>query len=249
MEDLLKGYIQTLEGVRSTEISVESFLYHQEVDANQVVYDGHAFNRYRLLIALQVQRHGDDQELLVTLFEQEIKAHQKASFQGVSDSLKLNALLLARYNNIDHLPLFIAAHRANFDTQFEFNSRYFLWNGIEKSFRYIEQLDQDQKDFFYLKVGNSVEGSRYNDQDISIWKTAIDRIFPTSLHFDSFEENLHFLLDLDEIQSATTLIEQWIALQKTKDHFFWQKLVRYYGYLGDSKSANWAAIELKKVTK
>lgn len=246
MDDIVKSYLELLRLVRIKQLGIDSFLYLEKVDDNGGTYDGNAVNRYRLLIALQLDKCMEDEALLVTLFEQEILAHQRNSFQGVFDSLKLNALLLAGFNNIGHLPLFIAASRANFDTQFEFNSRYFLWNGLEASFDYVRGLDKEDKAFFYQKVGNSIDSCLYSDKDITSWKSVIQSIYSPELSFEDFDEEFHFVLDLDEQGVAREMIERWKGLHEFKDASYWRCLVRYYKYLGDSVAVREAEVQLKQ---
>lgn len=247
MEAVVKKYLEQLALLRVNKLGLESFTYSERRNEEGAFYDANSINRYRLLIALQLERRDDDDVLLRFLFNQEILAHQRADFQGVFNSIKLNAFLLARFNCVDDLPLFIAACSANFDTQFEFNSKYFLWNGLQVSFDFVMCLDSDSKEFFYSKVGDSLLNCVYTDDEMERWKIGMQQLYPIGLSFEDFEEEFYFLLDLNEDAAARSLLDEWKLTNGVQDKNYWKDLVRYYKYLGDELEKNKAVKELNKI--
>lgn len=230
----LSTYQQALQQLRADPSQLAAYRYQASSTAEGWHYDAHATARYRLLLALLMDRHADDGWILEALMQAEIKAHRAEAFQGLSNAMRLNAYLLASLNQPAHLRHFIKAKNANFDTGFEFNERFFLWHGITASYAAATQLGKKSQRVFYAALGDTPSQCRYSDADIQAWKTRLDQYYANYLSRDHFEEEFHLLLDVDEHSLAASVLQQWQLQQSPHDRAYWHRLAQYQNYLGDT---------------
>ena len=89
--------------------------YAKTYEKGRGTYDKNYVGRNRLSQYLLYERI-DDEKVIETLFEEELKDRQTNSFQGIGESLQILTFLLQRYNNTGkYSGLFEKAKNANFD--------------------------------------------------------------------------------------------------------------------------------------
>ena len=89
--------------------------YEKTYEKGYGTYDRNYVGRNRLSHYLLYEKI-DDEKVIETLFEEELKDRQTNSFQGIGDSLEILTFLLQRYNNTGkYSDLFEMAKNSNFD--------------------------------------------------------------------------------------------------------------------------------------
>jgi len=89
--------------------------YEKIYEKGRGTYDRNYIGRNRLSHYLLYEKI-DDEKVIETLFEEELKDRQTNSFQGIGESLRILTFLLQRYNNTGkYSGLFEKAKNANFD--------------------------------------------------------------------------------------------------------------------------------------
>ena len=103
-----------------------------------VSHDTHAKARYALLLELQYDLQAQDEALVRYLFTQEIFRYQKASMEGVSDELLLNAYLLVSFKNPNDILLFYNAKHSSFDASFVIDNEFIFYALKDKTEMFVK---------------------------------------------------------------------------------------------------------------
>ncbi|WP_282628410.1 hypothetical protein [Empedobacter sedimenti] len=233
LAQIITKYNADLSRVRLDEKQLKHYLYSKKIDKNGIPFDENTTKRHRIILALLSDKKVEDESIIVQLFKAEIKEHQSNVDQGLSASMSRNAFLLASFNRVEHLDLFIKANASNNDTFYEFNENFLLWNGIENSYKHIEKLNKKSQEFFYQKFGKTSATCIYTDNDIQNWKTKLSDYYARFFKNENFEDEFHLLLDIEEKKAAQKLLSNWKKKQALKDDQYWKKLAKYYEYLND----------------
>lgn len=208
---LLDDYLQRLPAIRNRQAGLDSYLFAAQTQADGSQFDAHEAQRYRLLLALQCDRAPGDEALLKQLLQAEIERHRMEVFQGLYPALELACALLASYQNIEHLSLFINAKRANFDTFCGLDAQYLVSAGIASSYAAADLLDEDLRDAFHDFLGASPEQCKISEQNLEKWRGRQARAYPQPQTFQSLEDEIEFLLELGEQDMARGKINEWRA--------------------------------------
>ena len=207
----LDEYLQRLSAIRNGQAGLDSYLFAVQTQADGGQFDAHEAQRYRLLLALQCDRAPGDEAMLVQLLQAEIARHRMEAFQGLYPALELACVLLASYQKIESLPLFINAKRANFDTWCGLDVQYLVSAGIAQSYAAAELLDEDLREAFHDLLGAVPEQCKISEQDLEKWRARQARAYPQPLVFRSLEDEIEFLLELGEQELARSKISEWRA--------------------------------------
>ena len=181
----LDEYLQRLSAIRNGQAGLDSYLFAVQTQADGGQFDAHEAQRYRLLLALQCDRAPGDEAMLVQLLQAEIARHRMEAFQGLYPALELACVLLASYQKIESLPLFINAKRANFDTFCGLDAQYLVSAGIAQSYAAADLLDEDLREAFHDYLGASPEQCKISEQDLEKWRGCQARAYPQPLTFES----------------------------------------------------------------
>ena len=207
----LDEYLQRLSAIRNGQAGLDSYLFAVQTQADGGQFDAHEAQRYRLLLALQCDRAPGDEAMLVQLLQAEIARHRMEAFQGLYPALELACTLLASYQKIENLPLFINAKRANFDTWCGLDVQVLVSAGIAQSYAAAELLDEDLREAFHDLLGAVPEQCKISEQDLEKWRARQARAYPQPLVFRSLEDEIEFLLELGEQELARSKIKEWRA--------------------------------------
>lgn len=110
---------------------ISSVQYKKFYDAKWGTSDENYTNRNRLAHYL-LYAHIDDEQMILFLFEEELKDRQTNSFQGIGDSLNILTTLLQRYNiSGKYNKLFEAAKNANFDCACGYDAGFLTYDDID----------------------------------------------------------------------------------------------------------------------
>jgi hypothetical protein len=190
----LDKYLQCLPAIRNGQAGLDSYLFAVQTQANGSQFDAHEAQRYRLLLALQCDRAPSDEALLVQLLQAEIARHRMEAFQGLYPALELACALLATYQNIEHLALYV---------------QVLVSAGIAQSYAAADLLEEDLREAFHDLLGATPEQCKIAEQDLEKWRARQARAYPQPLVFRSLEDEIEFLLELGEQELARSKISEW----------------------------------------
>ncbi|MDR0213761.1 MAG: hypothetical protein LBJ15_07115 [Comamonas sp.] len=240
---LLDHYLLRLSVIRQGLQSLDEYLFQPATQADGSQYDANEAQRYRLLLALQCDRAEDDADLLAPLLQAETARHRMEAYQGLYPALTLACALLARYRNTEHLPLFINAKRANFDTHCGLDVQYLLSAGIAESYAAAALLDADLREAFHDYLGVAPTQCGISEQELEQWRERQARAYPEPLVLRSLDEEIEFLLELGEQTLAQAKIDEWRAkaFEPTPEGWSqwrsWQRSVQNLGGMIEAQQA------------
>lgn len=241
---MIQKYIEQLNELRCDHISLKRFNYKKGLDSNGYEYDINANNRFKLLLALQYDRKISDLNIIIYLFKAEIKMHQNAPFQGVHESIRLNAFLLSQYKNPEYIWLFLEAKSANFDTLCGFDYEFILSAGIEKTFHYLINFSKKEKERLSKFIGSTIKESSLSEKELEQWNKRQINNYPDILSFKNIEEEIDLAIDLEEVIIINNKIEEWKKLQTSWNENNLRLLTYYENLLNNNNGEIWAQEKL-----
>ncbi len=213
-------------------------------------YDENEKARYALLIQIQYDFQESDRELIHYLFEQEVTAREKDSFQGVGNSLWLGAFLLAKFNNPNDIPIFYRAKNANFDTYCGFDIEFVFWPLKENTDTYLAENNPE----LLKELGGLYLESKLNDTIDDWWDDKITQhpdciekehllvLHERSLYFDNMEEAKEYLELWASNEPASARKDAYLEFAYKQTHEF-EKAIEIVKSTIDSKDAGWDKTE------
>lgn len=205
---ILQKHIDILTDVRAGKIPLKTFFFKRSKDDEDC--DLHRLKRSKLIKALKYAPLPTDEPLLQELFRQEIRLAKKDPFQGLGDTLMLNAALLVRFKNPENAWLFTAAKRANFDTSCGFDYEFLVSAGIDATYDMVDNAKNSKlKEVFYYVAGDSREACNISAEELLNWEKSIERRCYVSP--DPLEKEIALAVELDEKEALKELVDQWKA--------------------------------------
>ncbi|WP_300741606.1 hypothetical protein [uncultured Brachyspira sp.] len=210
--DYLKEYYKTLEELLNClenndkekfQINIEPFIYKEDNEA-EYIKDKNYIERLKLILSILYHKNRNKlmskksfEDLLVFLFEEEIKDRQTNSYQGIGTSLEIMSFLFVKLYNDDinkllskYKDLFDKAKNANFDC----NCGY----GVDDYDYYNERLDElsiDAVISYFIDIDDLQLCSKF----IDIWKETVKEWDKKNLdklkYYESLIEDKESLLE------------------------------------------------------
>lgn len=147
IEKIIQKYSKPLYEILDNQGTIKPYCYQKAYDKEWGNFDKNSLNRAHLITAIQFHPEIEKERLenlIRTLFIEEIKARENDDFQGFGYNLQMLAQLLLEYNKEEDTALFERAKDANFDTYLGFEAEDY---GYKRSF---ENYDlEDYIDFTY----------------------------------------------------------------------------------------------------
>ncbi|MEI0495132.1 hypothetical protein R4J09_06890 [Brachyspira intermedia] len=216
--DYLKEYYKTLEELLNClenndkekfQINIEPFIYKEDNEA-EYTKDKNYIERLKLILSILYHKNRNElmnkksfEDLLVFLFEEEIKDRQTNSYQGIGTSLEIMSFLFVKLYNDDinkllskYKDLFDKAKNANFDC----NCGY----GIDDYDYYNERLDELSIDAV-ISYFIDIDELKLCSKLIDIWKSNVKE----------WDKN-----KLDKLKYYESLIEDKESLLETTKKLF-----------------------------
>lgn len=166
--------------------------------------------RAQLLLALQYDHRDSDAPLLRLLLDAERAAHEHADFQGLHDSLKLAAWLVARLRDPADVFRMWAAKSANFDTHCGFDGQYLISAGIARTLACLRTSDDPRRDDILEYLTDETGECIFTDDDLAYWHAAMAEWFPANESDESALTMLERALDFAP-EHAPRWLETWLA--------------------------------------
>ena len=210
--DYLKEYYKTLEELLNClenddkekfKINISPFIYKEDNEA-EYTKDKNYIERLKLILSILYHKNRNElmnkksfEDLLVFLFEEEIKDRQTNSYQGIGTSLEIMSFLFVKLYNDDinkllskYKDLFDKAKNANFDC----NCGY----GVDDYDYYNERLDElsiDAVISYFIDIDDLQLCSKF----IDIWKETVKEWDKKNLdklkYYESLIEDKESLLE------------------------------------------------------
>ena len=216
--DYLKEYYKTLEELLNClenndkekfQINIEPFIYKEDNEA-EYTKDKNYIERLKLVLSILYHKNRNElmnkksfEDLLVFLFEEEIKDRQTNSYQGIGTSLEIMSFLFVKLYNDDinkllfkYKDLFDKAKNANFDC----NCGY----GVDDYDYYNEKLDELNLDSI-ISYFIDIDESKLLSKLVDIWKSTVKE----------WDKN-----NLDKLKYYESLIEDKESLLETTKKLF-----------------------------
>ena len=216
--DCLKEYYKTLEELLNClenddkakfQEKVNIFVYKKDNEA-EYTKDKNYIERLKLVLSILYHKNRNElmnkksfEDLLVFLFEEEIKDRQTNSYQGIGTSLEIMSFLFVKLYNDDinkllfkYKDLFDKAKNANFDC----NCGY----GVDDYDYYNEKLDELNLDSI-ISYFIDIDESKLLSKLVDIWKSTVKE----------WDKN-----NLDKLKYYESLIEDKESLLETTKKLF-----------------------------
>lgn len=273
--DYLKEYYKTLEELLNClenndkeqfEINIATFVYKED---NEVEYtkDKNYIERLKLVLSMLYHKNRNDlmnkksfEDLLVFLFEEEIKDRQTNSYQSIGTSLEIISFLFVKLYNGDinkllskYKDLFDKAKNANFDC----NCGY----GIDDYNYYNERLDELSIDAV-ISYSIDIYELELFSKLLDIWKGTVKEWDKKNLdklkYYVSFIEDKESLLETNKKLFEMTLQENesnWeivsalnsylkSLIDNNKYDYAWQLISKYMNNIKNIQNDNFYDINL-----
>lgn len=237
---MIEKQIEILEKLQKGEIHISDFYYDEAIGEEGHSFDSNANKRFHLLLALQYKRNPANQLIIKKLFEQEIIMHRKSPYQGITDSLNLNAYLLSEFSNPEYVWLFLRAKEANFDTHCGFDYQYLVSAGIENTYNYVNNSNDERKDSFFNYVGKTKETCHISLEELDNWKHRLKEWYPSILKLESLEDKMDMAIDLGEKDILQTTLNEWKDQQSNWSEDSLNLLTYYESTVGNLEGQIWA---------
>lgn len=210
--DYLKEYYKTLEELLNClenddkekfQEKVNIFVYKKDNEA-EYTKDKNYIERLKLVLSILYHKNRNElmnkksfEDLLVFLFEEEIKDRQTNSYQGIGTSLEIMSFLFVKLYNDDinkllskYKDLFYKAKNANFDC----NCGY----GVDDYDYYNERLDELNLDSI-ISYFIDIDESKLLSKLVDIWKSTVKEWDKKNLdklkYYESLIEDKESLLE------------------------------------------------------
>lgn len=178
------------------------FTYRTDEDATD--------ERALLLLALQYDHRDSDAPLLRLLLDAEREAHEDADFQGLYETLKLAAWLVARLRDPADVFRMWAAKSANFDTHCGFDGQHLICAGIARTLVYLRESDDPRRDDILEYLTDATGECVFTEDELAYWHAAMAEWFPANEADESALTMLERALDLAP-EHAPRWLEVWLA--------------------------------------
>ena len=204
--------MSTLEEYRTNKESWSEVAYKEARSDDRGNYDENEKARYSLLIQLQYDFQEADRELIRFLFEQEVVAREKDSFQGIGNALWLGAFLLAKFKDPRDISIFHRAKNSNFDTHCGFDIEFAFWPLKEETDSYLSENNPELLNdlggvYFESDLSENIEDWWANQ--LSQYPDCAEKELPLVL----YERNLYF----DDIEKAKEYLDLWASNEPESD--------------------------------
>jgi hypothetical protein len=204
--------------------------------------DDPADERAQLLLALQYDQREADAPLLRLLLDAEREAHEDADFQGLHDSLKLAAWLVARLRDPADVFRMWAAKCANFDTHCGFDGQHLVASGVASTLAYLRESDDPRRDDILEYLTDESGECQFTDDELAHWHAAMAEWFPANEADESPLTMLERALEFAP-EHAPRWLERWLAGEPRNERTL-ADLCHYALRLGDFDLAVATAEEL-----
>ena len=183
--------------------------YREESNVERGTFDGNELERCRFLIALQYHCVAEDEEFVRFLFDQEVLARQRDSFQGCGDSLRLASYLLSRSNSPSDFWRFAEAKFANFDTLCGYDTQFLLSAGVESALSAFTASEHPLKEEVEKLLFDEHGTCRFSMEDMSEWRRQLGEYFPGCVHAESVRVWIDRSIVFQCLDEGRALLDEW----------------------------------------
>jgi hypothetical protein len=134
------------------------------------------FDRLRLNIANYNDLKDSDFNIVEFLFKQE-KEWRKYGKDGEVDNLYFCAFVLTHFGKPEIILYFFETKNVDMDSGIGFDGEYFVSTGIEKTYNFLENTKDTNKEKILKYIGESVKDCIYTNQAIESWKISTEQYF------------------------------------------------------------------------
>ncbi|WP_103107364.1 hypothetical protein [Brevibacillus reuszeri] len=193
--------------IKRTKSLWSSFAYKKCKDVYG--YDSSGLRRYALIIQLQHDKtvSEEDKEFLEFLMHQEIGMHRNHPYQGAYESMDILAYLLAKFKDVNHIPLFEQAKLCNFDTYYSVDTEYLFSAGIEETIRYVEENDLYRTSSYFQELEDEIR-TLFTAEYLEKWLQSKVRKYPANQEDESIYTLMDRAIVFGELVEAKRLLEQ-----------------------------------------
>lgn len=188
------------------------------------------FERLRLNIAIYNDCKQSDFEIAKFLFTEESKWRKDAK-DGEVDNLYFSAFILTLFKRPEIVWLFFDTKNIDFDSGIGFDGEYLVAAGIEKTYKYLETIDNIHKQDLLEYIGKTADTCNYPQEEIDDWINYKKQYF--NCYTYPISDELYFLYTTNEKDLFLAQLPEWIN-QNRKWTYEELSLFRTYAkYSGD----------------
>ncbi len=223
---LIEKYKNDLDLVRQNLTLLDNYRF----DKNSS--DSKHFDRLRLNIAIYNDLKNTDYEIVKFLFCEE-KEWRKYGKDGEVDNLYFSAYLLTHFSNPETIWLFFETKNIDFDSGIGFDGEYLLFLGIDSTYKYINSIENIDKQKLLKYIGATVEECQYSQEDIDRWKEFKREYF--SNYEYPIKNEIGFLYLINEKELFTKLFPDWVEQQQNWSYENLGSYRTFAKYIGDKQ--------------
>lgn len=199
---------------------LENYCYQAGRDLQQGTYDIHYENRLRLCYALLFDHrylaNPQREQLIRTLFQEELKDRKTNSFQGIGTCLELLTGLLAAYHRAEDEQLFVQAKEANFDCACGY--------AVKAADHIPVKMEEFSLDH-WIEIAVELKQCAYAMKLIAIWEAA-----QATMDIAQYRSLRYWKRDCEDLIGETKALEKILQLTlETEDH--WAIASAYQDYV------------------
>lgn len=166
-DSLIDKYQKQLNAVREKPELLEDYRFDPNASSSK------HFDRLRLNIALYNDLKPSDYETARFLFAEESKYRRTGNYLDPNediDNLYFSALVLTKFENPEIIWAFFDAKNIDMDSACGFDGEYLVAAGITRTYEYLQSIDHAEKQRLLDYIGETVDTSKYTQQEIDDWK-------------------------------------------------------------------------------
>lgn len=188
------------------------------------------FERLRLNIAIYNDFKPIDFEIAKFLFTEETKWRQDAK-NGEVDNLYFSAYILTLFKNPEIIWLFHDTKYIDFDSSIGFDGEYLVSAGIDKTYKYLETVDNSHKHDLLNYIGETFDSCYYTQEEIVQWANFKKEYF--NIYLYPITNEIYFYYSTNEKYLFLEKLPEWIRQNREWTYEELSLFRTYAKYSGD----------------
>ena len=223
---LTDKYKNQLDLVRQNPDLLDNYRFDKDV-----VSSNH-FDRLRLNISIYNDFKPSDFEIAKFLFTEEIKWRKDAK-DGEVDNLYFSAFILTQFKRPEIVWLFFDTKNIDFDSGIGFDGEYLVAAGLEKTYKYLETIDNTHKQDLLKYIGETVDACNYSQEEIDDWTNYKKEYFNCFAY--PISDELDFFYSTNEKELFLEKLPEWINQNRKWSYEELSLFKTYAKYSGDKQ--------------
>ena len=221
---LTEKYKNQLDLVRQNPNLLDNYRFDKDAASSK------HFERLRLNISIYNDFKPTDFEIAKFLFTEESKWRKDAK-DGEVDNLYFSAFILTLFKNPEIIWLFHDTKNIDFDSGIGFGGEYLVSAGIDKTYKYLETVDNTHKQDLLNYIGETVDSCNYSQEEIDNWAKFKKEYF--NIYSYPITDEIYFFYSTNEKILFLEKLPEWIKQDREWTYEELSLFRTYAKYSGD----------------